>query len=69
MAPERCPLPPAPGLTAAYLGAERARLWGKALRVFFGHLLHQPLHLLSLDFLFPLLEGGLACDHLVQEAA
>lgn len=40
-----------------YLGAERAGLWGEALRVLLGHLLHQPLHLLPLDLLFPLLEG------------
>lgn len=52
-----------------YLRAERARLWGEALRVLLGHLLHQPLHLFPLDLLLPLLEGRLARNHLVQQAA
>lgn len=33
------------------------------------HLPHQPLHFLPLDLLLPLLEGRLALDHLVQQAA
>lgn len=57
---------PWPGLPlAAYLGTERAGLWGEAIAVLLGHLFHQPLHLLPLDLLFPLLEGRLACDHLI----
>lgn len=42
---------------------------GELAGVLLLHLPHQPLHLLPLDLLLPLLEGRLALDHLVQQAA
>lgn len=60
-APLSCP--------ATHRFTKRLGLLGKLPRVFFLHLLHQPLHLLPLDLLLPLLEGRLALDHLVEQAA
>jgi len=53
----------------SYHGAEGAGAGRELLRVLLLHFLHQPLHLLPLDLLLALLEGGLSLDHLVHQAA
>lgn len=49
--------------------AERLGVLWELAGIFLLHLPHQPLHFLPLDLLLPLLEGRLALDHLVQQAA
>ena len=55
--------------TSTHHFTEGLGILGELAGIFLLHVPHQPLHFLPLDLLLPLLEGRLALDHLVQQAA